>query len=85
MLTIHLLCLPADRILVMGDGRMLEFASPLELFDQVGGIFRGMCDQSSINREDIERSRFESTSNLPSGRASLDLEKAPAIPENPKQ
>jgi ABC-type multidrug transport system fused ATPase/permease subunit len=42
-----------DRILVMGDGRMLEFATPLELYDMENGIFRGMCNQSNISKTDI--------------------------------
>lgn len=48
-----------DRVLVMDKGHIAEFASPLELFENTEGIFRGMCDSSSITREDIERSRFE--------------------------
>jgi ABC-type multidrug transport system fused ATPase/permease subunit len=48
-----------DRVLVMDKGHIAEFASPLELFDNVDGIFRGMCDSSSITKEDIEKSRFE--------------------------
>ncbi|KAK9896913.1 hypothetical protein P389DRAFT_194562 [Cystobasidium minutum MCA 4210] len=48
-----------DRVLVMDKGHIAEFASPLELFDNVNGIFRGMCDSSSITKEDIEKSRFE--------------------------
>jgi hypothetical protein len=43
----------------MDKGHIAEFASPLELFDIRNGIFRGMCDTSSITKEDIERSRFE--------------------------
>lgn len=41
-----------DRICVMDKGRVAELASPLELYD-AGGIFRGMCEQSSITRESI--------------------------------
>lgn len=48
-----------DRVLVMDKGHIAEFASPLELFDNVDGIFRGMCDSSSITKEDIEKSRYE--------------------------
>lgn len=48
----------------MGNGQMLEFASPLDLFDQPGSVFRGMCDQSSITKTDIEKARFESVSEI---------------------
>lgn len=48
-----------DRVLVMDKGRIAEFASPLELFAMPNGIFRGMCEQSSITQQDIEKSRFE--------------------------
>ncbi|GAA5825076.1 hypothetical protein JCM11251_006090 [Rhodosporidiobolus azoricus] len=42
-----------DRILVLEKGRVDSYASPLELFDRNGGIFRSLCDQSGISREDI--------------------------------
>jgi len=48
-----------DRVLVMDKGVIAEFAPPTELFKMTNGIFRGMCEQSSISLEDIERSRFE--------------------------
>ncbi|ODQ63098.1 hypothetical protein NADFUDRAFT_72210 [Nadsonia fulvescens var. elongata DSM 6958] len=42
-----------DRILVLEQGEVIEFDTPLELFKKADGIFRGMCDQSGINYEDI--------------------------------
>ncbi|GAA5874651.1 hypothetical protein JCM8547_003948 [Rhodosporidiobolus lusitaniae] len=42
-----------DRILVLERGRVDSFAPPLELFDKEGGIFRSLCEQSSITRDDI--------------------------------
>jgi len=45
-----------DKILVMEAGEVVDFASPLELFD-AGGVFRGMCDESRIAREEIERAQ----------------------------
>jgi len=45
-----------DKVLVMSDGEIAEYDSPLNLFDQ-GGIFRAMCEQASLNREDIVRIR----------------------------
>ena len=43
-----------DRICVMDQGMIAELDTPIRLFEQ-GGIFRGMCDRSSIRREDFER------------------------------
>ncbi|KAI9671553.1 MAG: hypothetical protein M1817_003605 [Caeruleum heppii] len=42
-----------DRICVMEAGRIAELDSPLNLYDQDGGIFRGMCDRSGIRRGDF--------------------------------
>lgn len=41
-----------DKVVVMDAGQVAEFGSPLELWD-ARGIFRGMCEQSSITREEI--------------------------------
>jgi ABC-type multidrug transport system fused ATPase/permease subunit len=41
-----------DRICVMDAGRIAELDTPINLYD-MGGIFRGMCDRSSIRREDF--------------------------------
>ena len=38
---------------VMDAGRIAELGPPEELYEQSGGIFRGMCDRSSISAEDI--------------------------------
>ncbi|KAF8557120.1 P-loop containing nucleoside triphosphate hydrolase protein [Imleria badia] len=42
-----------DRICVLDAGTIAEFDTPANLFSTPGGIFRGMCDRSSISREDI--------------------------------
>jgi len=42
-----------DRICVMDQGNIAELDTPLNLYD-LGGIFRGMCDKSGIQREDFE-------------------------------
>ncbi|KZP16437.1 ABC protein [Athelia psychrophila] len=42
-----------DRILVLDAGMVVEFGAPLELFAKQGGIFRSMCEQSSISLEDF--------------------------------
>lgn len=47
-----------DRICVMDQGRIAELDTPLRLW-QEGGIFRGMCDQSGIRREDFEEMKVE--------------------------
>lgn len=42
-----------DRICVMDQGRIAELDTPLKLWGDEGGIFRGMCDRSGIRREDF--------------------------------
>lgn len=46
-----------DRVLVMDQGQVAEFDSPLALFDEAGSIFRSMCDKAGLNRQDIVRIR----------------------------
>ena len=46
-----------DRILVMDGGRVAEFDTPLELFDREGSIFRSLCDEAHLSRQDILRIR----------------------------
>ncbi|MCJ1467410.1 hypothetical protein MMC07_006034 [Pseudocyphellaria aurata] len=41
-----------DRICVMDQGRIVELDQPLRLWEE-GGLFRSMCDQSGIRREDF--------------------------------
>ena len=41
-----------DRICVMDQGRIAELDRPLSLWEN-GGIFRGMCDRSGIQRQDF--------------------------------
>ncbi|KAJ7221013.1 ABC transporter [Mycena haematopus] len=51
-----------DRICVMDAGQIAEFDTPARLFEIPGGIFRGMCDHSSISLDDIKMAakvRFE--------------------------
>lgn len=47
-----------DRVLIMHEGQVAQFASPLELYDDEQGIFRGMCDESGITRDDILKSKL---------------------------
>lgn len=37
----------------MDAGQIAEFDTPENLFDRPDGIFRSMCDRSSISRDDI--------------------------------
>ncbi|KAF8519129.1 ABC transporter [Hysterangium stoloniferum] len=41
-----------DKICVVDAGRIAEYDTPMKLYD-AGGIFRGMCDRSSITPDDI--------------------------------
>ncbi|KAL8723177.1 MAG: hypothetical protein Q9181_007335 [Wetmoreana brouardii] len=47
-----------DRICVMDHGRIAELDTPLRLWEE-GGIFRSMCDQSGIRREDFDEMKLE--------------------------
>ncbi|KAF8598170.1 ABC transporter [Ceratobasidium sp. AG-I] len=42
-----------DRICVLDAGKIAEFDTPATLFQQKDGIFRSMCERSSITAEDI--------------------------------
>lgn len=47
-----------DRICIMDQGRIAELDAPLRLWEK-GGIFRGMCEQSGIRREDFDEMHIE--------------------------
>jgi len=42
-----------DRILVLDSGNIAEFDTPLALFRKDDGIFRGLCENSSVTETDI--------------------------------
>ncbi|KAH0556252.1 hypothetical protein GP486_005824 [Trichoglossum hirsutum] len=42
-----------DRICVMDAGRIVELDTPLNLYNQEGSIFRGLCERSGIKRENF--------------------------------
>lgn len=46
-----------DRVLLMDAGRVAEFDTPLNLFDKEDSIFRSLCDQAGLSRQDILRIR----------------------------
>ena len=46
-----------DRILVMDAGQVAEFDTPLNLFDKEDSIFRSLCDEAGLTRQDIVRIR----------------------------
>ncbi|KAI0768063.1 P-loop containing nucleoside triphosphate hydrolase protein [Trametes elegans] len=43
-----------DRICVLDAGQIAEFDTPAHLYEQESGIFRSMCDRSSISLSDIK-------------------------------
>ena len=47
-----------DRICVMDNGNIAEFDAP-DILHAQNGIFRAMCEHSSISLEDIRRARKE--------------------------
>lgn len=46
-----------DRVLVMDAGQVAEFDTVLNLFDKDGSIFRSLCDDAGLSRQDILRIR----------------------------
>lgn len=46
-----------DRVLVMDSGKVAEFDTPLALFDKENSIFRSLCDEASLTRQDIVKIR----------------------------
>jgi len=41
----------------MDAGVVAEFDTPLDLFDQEDSIFRSLCNEASLSRDDILRIR----------------------------
>ncbi|KAJ3538634.1 hypothetical protein NMY22_g5079 [Coprinellus aureogranulatus] len=48
-----------DRILVMDQGTVAEFDTVLNLFDKEDSIFRALCNEANLTRQDILRIRGE--------------------------
>ena len=52
-----------DRIIVMDAGKVAEFDTPLNLFDKEDSIFRSLCNEAGLSRQDIVRIRSGAVSN----------------------
>ncbi|KAJ3506143.1 hypothetical protein NLJ89_g7032 [Agrocybe chaxingu] len=52
-----------DRVLVMDDGKVVEYDAVLNLFDKEDSIFRSLCDEANLQRSDIVRIRAEHDEN----------------------
>jgi ATP-binding cassette subfamily C (CFTR/MRP) protein 1 len=48
-----------DRVLVLDKGTIVEFDTPLSLYDQESSIFRSMCDAAQLDKEAILKIRNE--------------------------
>lgn len=53
-----------DRICVLEGGELAEMDTPENLFANPNGIFRGMCERSSITFEDISAAQQARRENL---------------------
>jgi ATP-binding cassette, subfamily C (CFTR/MRP), member 1 len=49
-----------DRVLVMDAGEIAEFDTVLNLFDKEDSIFRSLCNEAGLSRQDILRIRQQS-------------------------
>ncbi|CUA66748.1 hypothetical protein RSOLAG22IIIB_00195 [Rhizoctonia solani] len=53
-----------DRVLVMDKGRLKEYDTPLNLFDNSDSQFRAMCDKAGLSRADIVKIRANAEAQL---------------------
>ncbi|KAH8103355.1 multidrug resistance-associated ABC transporter [Cristinia sonorae] len=53
-----------DRIIAMDDGKVAEFDTPLNLFDNEDSIFRSLCNEAGLSRQDIVRIRTGAVSQV---------------------
>jgi ATP-binding cassette, subfamily C (CFTR/MRP), member 1 len=49
----------------MDSGRVAEFDTVLTLFDRMGSIFRSLCDEAGLSRQDILRIRADGAFSIP--------------------
>ncbi|KAK8854684.1 hypothetical protein IAR55_003423 [Kwoniella newhampshirensis] len=50
-----------DQILVIEAGQLIEFDSPLALFDKVDSTFRELCNKKGLSREDLTKIRMDAS------------------------
>jgi ATP-binding cassette, subfamily C (CFTR/MRP), member 1 len=48
-----------DRVLVMDSGQVAEYDTVLNLFDKEDSVFRSLCNEAQLERDDILRIRQE--------------------------
>lgn len=53
-----------DRVMVMDAGEVVEFDTVLNLFDAENSIFRSLCNDANLHREDIVKIRENYTTKL---------------------
>ncbi|KIM74542.1 hypothetical protein PILCRDRAFT_701122 [Piloderma croceum F 1598] len=53
-----------DRVLIMDGGEVAEYDTVLNLFDQHDSIFRSLCNEAGLSRQDILRIRQESPADV---------------------
>jgi len=46
-----------DRVMVLDDGKIVELDTPENLFNRKDGVFRSMCDEANVSREDIANAK----------------------------
>jgi len=46
-----------DRVLVMDDGELAELDTALNLYDNEASIFRSLCEEANLGRQDILKIR----------------------------
>lgn len=49
-----------DRVLVVDAGNIAEYDTVLNLLEKPGSIFRSLCDEAGLSKQDILRIREES-------------------------
>ncbi|WVR08170.1 hypothetical protein IAU60_005216 [Kwoniella sp. DSM 27419] len=64
-----------DRVLVMEQGEVAEFDTPLALYDTPGSTFRELCDKKHIDRHELMRIREEAEHARAAVRRSSEAEK----------
>lgn len=63
-LILYVITVYYDRIIAMDDGKVAEFDTPLNLFDNEDSIFRSLCNEAGLSRQDIVRIRTGAVSQV---------------------